>query len=71
MEDHKIGIYRHFKGKEYRVLHFAKHSENEEEFVVYVSLYGEGGIWIRPLCMFFEEIEKDGIKISRFTWIRF
>lgn len=61
------GIYRHFKGNRYKVLHLAKHSETEEELVVYQALYGELGIWVRPLAMFCEEIEWDGRRMLRFT----
>lgn len=61
------GMYRHFKGNLYEVLMIAKHSETAEEYVVYRACYGEGGIWIRPLTMFDEVIERDGIKVARFT----
>ena len=59
--------YRHFKGNFYRVLHIAKHSETLEEMVVYQAMYGERGIWVRPLSMFEEEIERDGKTIRRFS----
>ena len=62
----KKGIYRHFKGNLYQLLEIAKHSETMEEFVVYKALYGEQGIWIRPLKMFEETIERDGIQPKRF-----
>lgn len=62
--------YRHFKGNEYLVLHIAKHSETLEEIVVYQALYGEYGIWVRPLDMFLEQIEHDGVKMDRFQEIR-
>jgi len=66
----KIGEkYRHFKGKEYLVLHVAKHSETLEEYVVYQALYGERGIWIRPLEMFLGMKEVDGKPVYRFTEI--
>ena len=45
------GRYRHFKGNEYQVLGVARHSETEEEMVVYRALYGEGGLWVRPAAM--------------------
>tara|TARA_R110001583_G_scaffold24026_3_gene88066 strand:- start:3694 stop:3957 length:264 start_codon:yes stop_codon:yes gene_type:complete len=51
------GRYRHYKGGEYRVLGVARHSENEEELVVYQPLYGERGLWVRPLAMFIESVE--------------
>lgn len=65
----RLGKYRHFKGKEYEVIGIAKHSETLEEMVVYRALYGEGGIWVRPAAMWNEEIEKDGKRYKRFTFI--
>ena len=64
-----IGLYEHFKGKQYRVLHIAKHSETEEAYVVYQQMYGNKEIWIRPLSMFIETIDKNGEKIPRFKYI--
>jgi len=61
--------YRHFKGNEYMVLHLAKHSETEEEMVVYQALYGERGIWVRPLNMFLEKVEVGGKSVDRFEKI--
>ena len=49
--DIKPGRYRHFKGNEYQVIGMARHSETEEEMVVYRPLYGEGGLWARPAAM--------------------
>ena len=63
----ELGKYQHFKGNYYQVLHVAKHSETEENFVVYQPLYGEGKIWIRPLSMFDELIERDGKTFKRFA----
>lgn len=66
----KIGKkYRHFKGKEYLVMHIAKHSETLEELVVYQALYGEMGVWVRPLDMFLEQVEVDGQTVNRFEEI--
>ncbi len=64
------GVYRHFKGKEYRVLFVAKHSETEESMVVYQALYGEYGYWVRPASMWNEMVDHDGEKLPRFQWVR-
>lgn len=60
------GRYRHYKGQDYEVLGLAKHSETEEEFVVYRALYGERGLWIRPVAMFSEMIQVEGKQVPRF-----
>jgi len=58
--------YRHYKGKDYLVLYQAKHSETLEDLVVYQALYGEQGIWVRPLGMFLEQVEVHGKLVDRF-----
>lgn len=63
------GKYRHFKGGEYEVLGVARHSETEEELVVYRALYGAGGLWVRPVSMWTETVERDGKRFARFTYI--
>lgn len=63
----KAGIYLHYKGNEYEVINIARHCETEEKVVIYKALYGEFGLWVRPLCMF-DEIMDDGRK--RFTYVR-
>lgn len=63
------GKYEHYKGKPYRVLAIAKHSETLEEMVVYQQLYGEGGVWVRPLGMFLETVEVEGKTVPRFRYI--
>ncbi len=69
MESIKPGRYRHFKGKEYEVLGVARHSETEEELVVYRALYGGFGLWVRPVSMWNETVERDGKTFRRFTYI--
>jgi hypothetical protein len=64
----KPGLYQHFKGNYYKVFHVARHSESEEELVIYQALYGEKGIWARPLSMFTENVERDGKNIDRFAF---
>lgn len=64
----KPGVYRHFKGNLYELLYVATHSETLEEMVVYRALYGEGGVWVRPLSMWTEHVERDGYSGPRFIW---
>lgn len=61
------GVYRHFKGNRYEVLELARHSETAEQYVVYRALYGDGGIWVRPLAMFEETIVHNGKRVARFS----
>ena len=65
----KLGKYRHFKGKEYRVIGIANHSETLEPMVVYQALYGENGLWVRPAAMWTEIVDKDGYHGPRFQYI--
>ena len=64
----QLGKYKHYKGNEYEVIGVAKHSETLEEMVVYRALYGEYGLWVRPLSMFLEDVEVDGKKVKRFEY---
>ena len=53
MREIQIGrVYRHFKGDYYLVEALAKNSESGEPCVIYRKLYGDGGLWVRPLAMF-------------------
>ncbi len=63
------GRYRHYKGNEYTVLGVARHSETEEELVVYRQDYGERGLWVRPKDMFLESVEVDGNPVPRFAYL--
>ncbi len=67
--DLKPGKYRHFKGGEYQVQGVARHSETAELLVVYTPLYGEGGLWVRPLSMFQQSVMHDGHEQARFEYI--
>lgn len=62
----KPGIYQHFKGNRYQVIDIATHCESAEQYVVYRALYGDEGLWVRPLEMFDETIVRDGKTIKRF-----
>lgn len=65
-----LGIYRHYKGKDYEVIAVARHSETEEELVVYRLMYDDFSYWVRPLAMFTENIELDGVIKPRFQWLK-
>ena len=69
METVKCGRYRHFKGNEYRVLGTAKHSETQEELVVYRALYGTQELWVRPAEMWHETVEREDYRGPRFLYI--
>ena len=69
MNEIRPGLYRHFKGKEYRVLYTATHSETLDPMVVYQALYGQRGIWVRPAAMWNETVTREGKTLPRFTYI--
>lgn len=63
------GLYQHFKGAYYRVLDVARHSETEEDLVVYQALYGDKGTWVRPVSMFTETVTREGSTKPRFAYL--
>ncbi len=63
------GKYRHYKDKEYELIDIVHHSETQEPLVLYRTLYGDFGLWVRPFEMFFETIEIDGVEVPRFQYI--
>ncbi len=65
----KSGIYQHYKGPKYKVEYVATHSETEEPLVIYQALYGEFGMWARPLSMFLETVEVNGKTVPRFAYL--
>jgi hypothetical protein len=66
----KPGRYRHYKGQDYEVIGCARHSETEEELVVYRALYGDRGLWVRPIAMFTEQLSIDGTSVPRFSFLQ-
>ena len=64
----KAGLYRHYKGAQYQVIDTVRHSETEEELVLYRALYGAKELWVRPLAMFTEEVLVDGNLVARFAY---
>ena len=61
------GLYRHYKGGLYRLVGIARHSESLEDMVVYQALYGEHGLWVRPLGMWEEQVTVNGVAQPRFA----
>lgn len=58
MQEIKLNrVYKHFKGNYYLTVDIALHSETGEQYVIYRKLYGDGGLWSRPLSMFLEEVD--------------
>ena len=52
-------IYTHFKGRQYKVLNVAIHTETGEELVIYEAMYGSRGIYARPLAMFLSPVDRE------------
>lgn len=67
----QAGIYRHYKGKLYRVHGTCLHSETQEELVFYETLYDNdlSQFWVRPLKMFHETVEVEGKILNRFEYV--
>lgn len=59
MQEIQLGrVYRHFKGDYYLVEAVAHDSETGALCVIYRKLYGDGGLWVRPLAMFLEPVDR-------------
>jgi hypothetical protein len=65
----KLGKYKHYKGNLYEVVGIAHHSETLEDLVVYRALYGDFDLWVRPLVMFLEDVEINGVIMPRFEYL--
>jgi hypothetical protein len=66
----RLGVYRHYSGKEYDVLGVARHSETLEPLVVYRARYESRLLWVRPRKMFGEFVKIDGKRMKRFRFIK-
>ena len=69
MQEPRPGVYRHFKGNYYLLLAVAQHTETREPLAIYQALYGERGLWARPLAMWSEAVERDGVTQPRFAYV--
>ena len=69
MAEVKPGRYRHYKGNEYEVVGIARHSETEQQLVVYRKLYDDHSLWVRPLEMFVQSVSVAGGTVPRFEWL--
>lgn len=56
------GVYKHFKGDYYIVEDIALNSETLEEMVVYRALYEDNKLYVRPLNMFNEVVNRNNQK---------
>ncbi|MFA5997286.1 MAG: DUF1653 domain-containing protein [Candidatus Paceibacterota bacterium] len=65
----QLGVYEHYKGNQYRVVGVARHSETMEDMVVYEALYGDHGLFVRPLGMFLENVVVEGVTKPRFKFV--
>jgi len=70
MDKVRKGYYQHYKGQHYQVLDVGLHSESKETMVIYRALYGDFGIWLRPVNMFSEDVMVEGKKVPRFRFIK-
>lgn len=59
-----VGIYKHYKGGMYNVVGLGRHTETEEELVIYEDAIGN--LWARPLEMFMDKVEVNGVMVPRF-----
>lgn len=69
-----LGVYRHFKGKYYLAMHLVTHTETGETMVVYMALYGDGAMYVRPLEMFLGDVDRakypDATQQHRFELVK-
>ena len=65
----ELGRYRHYKGGEYEVVGVVRHSESLEPLVLYRPLHGQSGMWVRPFAMFSEQVDHEGKRQQRFSFL--
>lgn len=70
MTELKPGLYQHYKGNFYQVIGLCRHSETLEVLVTYQALYGDHGLWVRPVDLFLGLVEENGEHIPRFKFIK-
>ena len=58
-----------YKGNYYQVLGISRHSETLETLVVYQALYGNYGLWVRPIELFKWTLVEEGQTLPRFKYI--
>jgi hypothetical protein len=64
-----LGYYQHYKGRHYQLIAIATHSEELQPQAVYRALYGDHGLWVRPLAMFTETVLIQGEEVPRFQFV--
>ncbi|MFC4654577.1 MULTISPECIES: DUF1653 domain-containing protein [Rheinheimera] len=65
----RAGLYQHYKGPYYQLIDTVRHSETDELLVLYRALYGDFGLWVRPVTMFTEQVQTEtGLK-PRFAFV--
>lgn len=63
------GLYRHYKGNEYRVLHLGTREDDLTPVVIYQAQNDDGRIWVRPVTSFNEMVDVNGVETPRFARI--
>jgi len=61
-------IWRHYKGKHYKILVLGKYSETGEAMVAY-QRQEDGSIYFRPMDLFFQDVEWEGKTVPRFVLV--
>ena len=68
-KDKKLGKYRHYKGGEYILEAIATHSDTLVQMCIYRAIYGEKSLWVKEARFFFDELEYEGKRVVRFTYL--